>query len=64
MALSWIGVLSSAMLAKFRKVAIVLALAIGAIITPSADIFSQLMLAGALVLLYELSVWLIRLTGK
>ncbi|MNL04099.1 Sec-independent protein translocase protein TatC [compost metagenome] len=64
LALAWIGVLSSAILASFRKVAIVLALAIGAVITPSADIFSQLMLAGALVLLYELSVWLIRLTGK
>ncbi|HEY9897835.1 MAG TPA: twin-arginine translocase subunit TatC [Pantanalinema sp.] len=64
LALAWIGVVSSAMLARFRKVAIVLALAIGAVITPSADIFSQLMLALALVLLYELSVWLIRLTGK
>lgn len=64
LALAWIGVLSSGMLARFRKVAIVLALAIGALISPSADIFSQLMLALALVLLYELSIWLIRITGR
>lgn len=64
LALSWIGILSSRTLVKFRKGAMVAALAIGALITPSADIFSQLMLAGALVFLYELSVLLIRATGR
>jgi len=64
LALAWIGVLSSQMLARFRRAAIVAALAIGAIITPSADIFSQALLAGALVALYELSIWLIRATGR
>lgn len=64
LALAWIGLLSSATLVKFRKGAMVAALAIGALITPSADIFSQLMLAGALVFLYELSVLLIRATGR
>lgn len=64
LALAMIGVVSSGLLARFRRVAIVAALAIGAIITPSADIFSQVMLAGALILLYESSIWLIRFTGR
>lgn len=64
LALALVGILSSATLARFRRAAMVAALAVAALISPSGDIFSQLMLAGALVLLYELSVWLIRLTGR
>lgn len=64
LAMALVGIVSSTMLARFRRVAFVAALAVAALISPSGDIFSQLMLAGALVLLYELSVWLIRLTGR
>lgn len=64
LALALVGILSSRMLAGFRRVAFVAALAVAALISPSGDIFSQVMLALALILLYELSVWLIRLTGR
>ncbi len=64
LALALVGIISSSMLARFRKVAAVAALAISALISPSGDIFSQLMLAGALYVLYELSIWLIRATGR
>lgn len=64
LAFALVGILSSALLARFRRVAYVAALAIAAVISPSGDLFSQLLLAGALMLLYELSVWLIRLTGR
>lgn len=64
LALALVGILSSAMLARFRRMAYVATLAIAALISPSGDIFTQLLLAAALVLLYELSVWLIRLTGR
>jgi len=57
-----IGVISSRTLQKGRKYAIVLALVIGATLTPP-DVFSQVMLAGPVFILYELSIWIVRLTG-
>jgi sec-independent protein translocase protein TatC len=47
---------------KFNKYALVLAFVLGAVLTPSTDPFTQTMLAGPLLLLYEVSigvVWLI-----
>lgn len=64
LAFAWAGIVNSRMLASFRRGAIVAAVALGAVITPSADIFSQVLLAGALYGLYELSVALVRLIGK
>lgn len=64
LALALVGILSSKMLSRFRRVAFVAALAIAAVISPSGDLFSQIMLAGALIVLYELSVLLIRFTGR
>jgi len=64
LALALVGLITSGTLTRLRRVAWVLALALGAILTPSGDIFSQLMLAGALVVLYELSHLLIRAIGQ
>ena len=51
------GIVTPQFLRKNRKYAIVLATIIGAILTPP-DVISQVMMAGPLILLYELSIWL------
>jgi sec-independent protein translocase protein TatC len=52
---------------KFNKYALVLSTVLGAVLTPSTDPFTQLMLAGPLFLLYQLSmgiVWLMERARK
>lgn len=50
----------AAILRKFRKHAIVVILILAAIITPTSDIFTLLLVSIPLYLLYELSIWTIR----
>jgi sec-independent protein translocase protein TatC len=60
--LGWMGILSSRGLLKFNKYAIVLAFVVGAVLTPSADPFTQTLLALPLFVLYNVSilvVWLL-----
>lgn len=59
-----VGIISSRFLSKGRRYAIVLILIISAILTPTPDIATQLMLAGPLYLLYEISIILVKFTGK
>ena len=59
-----LGVVSASMLRKGRRYAILAILIVAAMATPSPDVFSQLLLAGPLYLLYELSVALVALTGR
>ena len=54
------GILSSKMLSEGRRYAIVGVVVVAAIVTPP-DPISQLMLAVPLVLLYEVSIWCVRL---
>lgn len=56
--------MSSAQLRRFRRMAIVLAFLAGALLSPSPDVFSQGLLAGALVLLYESSILLMKLARR
>jgi sec-independent protein translocase protein TatC len=58
-----IGLISSSALRRGRRYALVTILVVAAFITPSPDAFSQLMLAGPLYLLYEVSILIVRLTG-
>lgn len=58
-----IGILSSAFMVKGRRYAIVIILIVAAILTP-ADIFSQVMLAGPLYVLYEISILLVKSIEK
>ena len=55
-----IGVLKAAFLRKHRKIAIVAILTLAAIITPTTDIFTMLLVAVPLQLLYEFSVLVVR----
>jgi len=55
--LTKIGIISPEFMRKFRKHAIVIILIVAAIITPSPDITSQLLVAIPLYLLYEISIF-------
>ncbi|MFQ6007592.1 MAG: twin-arginine translocase subunit TatC [Candidatus Zixiibacteriota bacterium] len=59
-----VGLISSRFLAKGRRYAIVLILIIAAVLTPTPDVATQLMLAGPLYLLYEVSIILVKVTGR
>jgi len=53
-----IGIVSPQFLAKKRKVVIIAIFILAAILTPSVDAFTQLLLAVPLIILYEVSIWL------
>jgi sec-independent protein translocase protein TatC len=60
--LGWIGLISSRGMLKFNRYAIVLAVVLGGVLTPSTDPFTQCLLAAPIFLLYNISilvVWLI-----
>ena len=59
--LAKMGIISSALLAKQRRVMVVVAFIVGGIITPTPDIFSQTMMAIPILVLYEASIWAVRL---
>lgn len=58
--LARIGVINAKMLSGFRRYAIIVILVIAAVITPTPDIFGQILIAVPLWLLYEISILLIR----
>ncbi|MGV3557678.1 twin-arginine translocase subunit TatC [Larkinella arboricola] len=55
--LSKIGILSPQFMREYRRHALVVILIVAAIITPSPDVYSQILVAIPLVLLYEVSIW-------
>jgi sec-independent protein translocase protein TatC len=56
--LSKIGLLTPAFMRFYRKHAVVTMLVVAAIVTPSTDIVTQLVIAVPMILLYELSIWI------
>ena len=54
--LSKLGILTPAILKKYRKHSIVVNFFVSAIITPSVDMFSQTLVAIPLIMLYELGI--------
>ncbi len=61
--LSKLGVINYRMLENNRKYAILVIFVIAAVLTPP-DIFSQVMMALPLLGLYELSIWIAKITGR
>jgi sec-independent protein translocase protein TatC len=62
-----LGIVTTKSLWKFNKYALVLATVLGAVLTPSTDPFTQMLLAGPLFALYEVSilvVWVIERARK
>src|SRR3972149_1398620 len=59
-----IGLVSSLTLRKGRKYPFLGILILAAVLTPSPDVFSQLLLAIPLYVLYEVSIIVVRITAK
>jgi sec-independent protein translocase protein TatC len=62
--LSRMGVVTSKMLAKNRKYAILGAFIVGAVLTPTPDAFNQTLMAGPLIILYEVGIICARIFGR
>jgi sec-independent protein translocase protein TatC len=54
------GLISSDFLRAKRKVVLVLAFIVGALISPTPDVFSQTMVAVPLIILFEISIWTVQ----
>ena len=59
--LAKMGIISSAFLAKQRRMMVLVAFIVGGIITPTPDVFSQIMMAIPIIILYEASIWAVRI---
>jgi sec-independent protein translocase protein TatC len=59
--LAKMGIISSKFLAKQRRMMILVAFIVGGIITPTPDVFSQTMMAIPILVLYEASIWAVRI---
>ena len=53
-----IGVLTPQTLAKKRRWAILIIVILAAVFSPTPDVFTQVLMAGPMYLLYEISIWL------
>ncbi len=62
--LSRVGVVNAKMLARNRKYAILGAFIAGAILTPTPDAFNQALMAGPLIILYEVGIICARIFGR
>ena len=62
--LSQLGIISGKWLASKRKLAVIIAFVLGALITPTLDPVNQTLVALPLILLYEMSIWLARIFQK
>lgn len=62
--LARLGVVTSKWLAEKRKLAIIGAFVLAAIITPTVDPVNQSLVAGPLIVLYEVSIWLAMLARR
>lgn len=62
--LAKLGIVTTAALRRNRKYAILSIFIIAAILTPTPDAFTQLLMAIPLIFLYELSIWLSKLVRR
>src|SRR5712691_4902523 len=62
--LARMGVVTPALLAKNRKYAILGAFVAGAVLTPTPDAFNQTLMAGPLIILYEVGIVCARIFGR
>jgi sec-independent protein translocase protein TatC len=58
------GIISASFMRSYRRHSIVAILIVSAIITPSADLFSQLIVALPLYILYEMSIFIVAYTQR
>jgi sec-independent protein translocase protein TatC len=61
--LSKMGIITADMMKKYRRYAIVVIFIVAAIFTPP-DVFTQLMMSGPLLILYEISIYVAKIFGR
>lgn len=62
--LARLGIVEAKTFIQYRKYAVLVIFIIAAVITPTPDAFSQLLMAGPMIVLYEVGLLLARLFGK
>lgn len=62
--MGWLGIVSAKGLWKFNKYALILSALLGGILTPGADVASQVLLAGPIFVLYNLSIVVVLLIER
>jgi sec-independent protein translocase protein TatC len=58
------GLINNTMMTQYRRHAIIAILIVSAIITPTTDAFTLFVVALPIWLLYELSIWLVKITNR
>lgn len=58
------GMVTDRFLSKNRKYAALIAFVTAAIVTPTPDVFNQCLMAGPIIVLYEVSIWGAKVFGK
>jgi sec-independent protein translocase protein TatC len=62
--LARVGILQASMLIQYRKHAAMVALILSAVITPDATMFTMLLMAIPLIVLYEIGIWGAKFFGR
>ncbi len=62
--LAKVGVVDTTFLRRNRKYALLISFIVAAIVTPTSDVVNQLLMAGPLVILYEISVVAVAVFGR
>jgi sec-independent protein translocase protein TatC len=65
--LGWLGIVKARQLWRFNKYALILSTVVGGVLTPGPDVLSQVLMAGPLFLLYNVSiliVWMIERAAR
>ncbi len=62
--LAKLGLITAPFLRRQRKIAVVAIFIVAAALTPGPDVFSQLLMAGPLLVLYEASIWIAHIFGR
>lgn len=64
LAFAKLGFLTADFMKRYRRHAIVIILIVGAVITPTSDVFTLMMVSVPMYLLYEVSIWIVSRIGK
>ncbi|MCX7592041.1 MAG: twin-arginine translocase subunit TatC [Kiritimatiellae bacterium] len=64
LALGMLGIVTSDQMKRQRRIVVVLAFVLGAVLTPTTDPVNQVLIALPLIVLYELSIWIVRVKER
>jgi len=59
--LARVGIVNNRILRKFRRFAVLGSFIVGAVLTPTPDMVNQTLLAVPIIVLYEMSIWLVKI---